>query len=298
MASSLSFRSLPAYAGAAPASTGGVRAYTPQYGGVPSVPDIGGSQSAAVGANKGNAQSIYDLAGGTNTFNAGQAQNQLMLNLPGYSNLINQSSSNIGSLLKGQIPNDVLQLLSQQGAERGVMTGTEGSPSNMTALMRSLGLTSLGLMKEGEGELTGAVSRTPTAKLFDPSNLFVTPEQEQEARYAANVSGAAPDPGAHAAELIRLARLGAGMGQGGSGGWHAPVWSGGPTAGGRQQIGPGGTAFGLPETSYGTYDSNPGSQLGSVVKPGQTADEQLKAALQALGIGNEDSPPAVDQPYG
>ena len=174
------------------------------YGLVPQVPDPNASAAAAITGDLANLPSLESLAGQTNAFNTQQAINPYIANLPGYSQMVAQSSGNIGSLLQGQIPPDVLNLLSQQGAERGIATGLAGSPNANAATMRALGLTSLGLQQQGEGELTNAIGRTPVPQLFNTAQFMTTPGDEQAAQMQANIYAAAPNPNMQAQALLDL----------------------------------------------------------------------------------------------
>jgi hypothetical protein len=169
---------------------------------------------------------LQTLAGGVNAFNTGEVRKTLATNLPNYDALTAQSSQNILSHLKGQVPNDVITQILQQAAERGILTGTTGSPNADTAMLRVLGLTSLDLMGRGEQELSGAVARTPVAKPFDVTSLMVSPEQYQEAQYQSNLMAAAPNPmmAANAAYGAASSGLKQGLGSVGS----APTISGPP----------------------------------------------------------------------
>ncbi len=208
--------------------------WTAAYGGRPLVPSPGASATSAIDANIGNLGSLYGLAGGLNQFNAGQAANQLALNLPGYSSMIGQSSQNIGSLLRGEVPQDVIAQTVNQRAGAGVGTGIHpDAPAFNAAIRAALGQTSLGLQAQGEQALTGAINRTPRADLFNPASMFVSPEQWQQAQGAANLYASAPNPAAAAAAAEAAARRGiqAGAGSVGGTGVMRPNLGGGPTGG-------------------------------------------------------------------
>jgi hypothetical protein len=191
---------------------------------------------------------LGNLGTGINTQIAQQAALPYQLNLPNYGAMTGQSSQNILSLLQGQVPQDVANQIAQMGAERGVGTGSIGSPNSNSALLRSLGLTSLGLQQQGEGELTGAVQRTPTGQQFNPASFLVSPEQAQESQSLANLYSAAPDPTQNALAQLQNVLLGRSLGNpqtyGNNQGFfptstYQPYTS--PYAGGQQPLG-GGTA--------------------------------------------------------
>ncbi len=269
----------PTYTGGPATLTGGnVRGFTPAYGGVPSVPSPGATQSGAVNMNLGNLGGLYNLASSTNAFNIGQAPQNLNANLPGYQQTLHQLASNAGQQAQGLIPQDVVNLEAQQAAERGISTGLgSGSPNTNAALLAALGKTSIGQQQLGQENFGKLVGLTPQAPMFDPSKFFVTPEQNQAAQTAANVYASAPNPFAAADEARKQALAAARAGGGGltvGGGlpagspFHATNWGapssvspttwGGATGGGAT---PGG-AGGVFNVTGNTVGGGPGS-LGS-----------------------------------
>lgn len=197
--------SLPGY------STG----WNDAYGGRPLVPDPTASARSAIGANIGNLSSLYNLAGGVNQFNEAQLLGMYESAFPGYQGLVKEASGNIAEQLAGNVPSDVVNQIIQSAAERGILTGSPGSPNANTALLRSLGLTSLGLQQTGQENLLNMARATPTAAPFDISKLFITPDEIQQAQLYANIYASAPDPAAAAA-----AARGAAMGGSGGGYWN------------------------------------------------------------------------------
>ena len=254
------------------ASPGNIQPSNPQpgagpYGGYPQVPDPFSSQRTAIGGNQGNLGGLSGLSTGVNTTIANNAALPYGLNLPGYQSMLGQSSGNILSLLKGQVPQDVANQIAQMAAERGVATGSIGSPNANTALLRSLGLTSLGLQQQGESELTGAIGRTPTGQQFNPASFLVSPGDTQASQYLANLLASAPDPRAAAAEKLNAAMLGANMG--------------GRAAGPQQGFQP---PAGVPSTPFTGY---PGYPTGTPALGGQNppSDRQGYATQYPSPIG-------------
>ena len=186
------------------------------YGAVPTVPNPIGSQGSAIAGNIGNLGGLYGLTGSLNTQIAQQAALPYQLNLPNYGAMTKQSSQNVLNNLQGQVSPDVSAQLQQMAAERGVSTGSIGSPNANAALLRSLGLTSLGLQQQGEQQLSGAMQRTPTGQQFNPQSFLVSPQQQQEAQYLASLLQAAPNPAAaaHAGLAQAQSGLAAGLGAG------------------------------------------------------------------------------------
>ncbi len=112
-----------------------------------------------------------------NQMNRNAQQQSLQARIPGAAGLETQSSANIGAELGGRVPQDVMQLLGQQAAERGVATGAPGSANANAAYLRALGLTSLGQEQVGQQNLTAAYARNPAAPIFDPTTQLITPYQ-------------------------------------------------------------------------------------------------------------------------
>lgn len=148
----------------------------------------------------------FGLAGQANRFMAGQAALPYQMNLPGYQAMIGGESGNILDMIGGEVPDDVINQILQGAAERGIMTGSPGSPNANAAYLKALGLTSLGLQKEGAERLTQAVARTPVPEIWNPMSLYVP-----------QVLGG-----------MELAAARSGMRIGGGGGGY-PVFTGGQT---------------------------------------------------------------------
>jgi hypothetical protein len=63
------------------------------------------------------------------------------------------AAGNLGSALKGELPDDVKQMLAQRAAELGISSGTSGSEFNNFRSLRDLGLTSLDRMDKATAQL-------------------------------------------------------------------------------------------------------------------------------------------------
>lgn len=160
----------------------------------PSFPTIAGNRAAAQGVPAAGTPDAsltgqalnQNLATAPNLDTLSQLINQINLNaqqqanqgrIPGEAGLEQTSSGNIGQALQGQLPQDVVSLISQQAAERGLASGSPGSPNADASLLRSLGLTSLGLMGQGQNWLNAATGRNPVAPIFNPATQLITPYQ-------------------------------------------------------------------------------------------------------------------------
>ncbi len=138
---------------------------------------VGGSATGVGGYSPGAAPNLSSLTDMINQLNLKAQQTANAGRIPGGAGLEAQSSGNIGSLLSGNIPADVVRNLTQSAAERGIAMGSPGSDNSNSALLRSLGLTSLDLQGEGQKYLSAADARNPGAPIFDPTSQLLTPYQ-------------------------------------------------------------------------------------------------------------------------
>lgn len=183
------------------------------YGGVPQVPDPFESLRTALGGNMGSLSSLLGLTTGTSGISASGARTQLEQNLPGYAPMMDTASNNILANLHGQVSPDVIHLLAQNAAQRGVGFGPS-SPNSNAAFLQALGRTSMDLQNLGQTQLTGAIGRTPTGPAFNPASFLISPGEVQSSQQYANLLRSAPDPAAAAQEQMAQLNRGIGVGAG------------------------------------------------------------------------------------
>lgn len=178
---------------------------TPYYiggtagGGAGSVPNLTSPYVSQVGALTGSLAALptaESLATGVNKFNLDELTKQYAAGIPNYRAMLASSSQNILDALQGKVPSDVLSQMIQSGAERGVAMGSPGSPNANAAYLRALGLTSLGLQKQGEEELTAAMGRTPKVPLYDVGKEMLSPKDIMDWQEKRDIYAAAPNPAA------------------------------------------------------------------------------------------------------
>lgn len=168
---------------------------TSLYGSKPATANPVNTAAQAIKGNTSNLAANSNLTLGADTITAAGAQLPFELNLPGYNEMLSTATGNTQQELEGQVPQDVQNLLQQQGAERGVQTGqSTNSPDAEAGYLQALGLTSLGQEQQGQTNLSSLIGETPTGQAVNPANMFVTPEQQQAAAQYANTVAAAPDP--------------------------------------------------------------------------------------------------------
>jgi len=255
------------YVGGLPSWYGANRAPAVSQHSTPSVPNLPVAAvptPASVGELGNLTQQINNMLRlGTKT-----AQNARIPNEPG---LETQSSKVIGQELGGGVPDDVLKLLQQQGAEGAPGTGV----NPMAAYERALGITSLGQVRAGMTDLSAAEARNPAAPTFDPTTQLLTPgqagnlalgQQSQNLAAQAEADRVALEEERLALEGARLP--GGGVGYGGQASTPAPnVLSPGPAYNSGQ-------AYFAATPGYGFTPSTAGPdyQTGENVQPSYSGD--------------------------
>lgn len=123
---------------------------------------------------------IESLTQMINDINIAAQQKANASRIPGGAGLEEISSGNIGSALSGELDPSVLWQLAQRSAERGTATGSPTGPGTNAEYLRSLGLTSLDLMGQGQNWLTQATGRNPGAPIYDAGNQILTAQQSAQ----------------------------------------------------------------------------------------------------------------------
>lgn len=215
-----------------------------------------------------------------NALNVSGQQTAQAARLPGEAGLAGQTSNIIGQELQGDVPQDVMNLLEQQGAEGATTSG--GNPQ--AAYLRALGLTSLGQQQAGQANLSTALASSPIAPLFDPTTQLLGPAAAGGLNIQAGELGVAQS--ANAAKIAdtnaQLALQAAALNRGGGGG-------------GGTITQPSPAALGLPTFNYGptgltAYGTSTATT--SPIEPGAPAvsAEQALADQQAAALGNAPAP--------
>lgn len=168
---------------------------TSLYGSKPATENPVSSSAQAIKGNTQNLGANSNLTLGTDTITAAGAELPFNLNLPGYQDMLSTATGNTQEQLQGEVPQDVVNQISQQAAERGIATGeAPGSPNANASFLQNLGLTSQNETATGQSNLNNLIAETPTGQSFNPSSMFVTPAAQQSADQYSNTIAAAPDP--------------------------------------------------------------------------------------------------------
>ncbi len=180
--------------------------YTPEYGGIPNLPAYA-------------TDTTTQTTGGTSEMVGTDIAAELRKNLPMYNDLLMKDVGNIYANLGGQVAPDVISLLQQQAAERGIATGMPGAGSINAGYLRALGLTSLQLQQLGNQQLTAAMARTPIQQRQTTTQTGTTTGTTQrDLGPERAVYAAAPNPKAAAEQAMANAIAGMKAGQNLAGG--------------------------------------------------------------------------------
>jgi hypothetical protein len=170
--------------------------------------DFAGEQQKAIQQNIAAIEPATELAKRTTEAEQTQLEAQLRRAIPGYDQLVQQASKNIGASLRGELPSDVSSQVMRSAAGRALAGGYAGAGAGRALTARDLGLTSLQLQNQGLAQAQNFIQQQRAFGMVQPfsvSSMFITPAQrigaiqEQQARqYGRDVTAAqvaaAPSP--------------------------------------------------------------------------------------------------------
>ena len=124
-----------------------------------------------VGSSAGQAEGLETRR---NEFARQELRRMLGETIPGYEEGQAQRSRTALSLMRGEIPADVQEMISRSSAARAVGGGFGGSQFGRNLTARDLGRTSLDLMNLGGQQFAGILGTTPRPEM---ANLMLNPTQ-------------------------------------------------------------------------------------------------------------------------
>jgi len=208
--------------------------------------------------------------------------NQAYSQLPGYSEALANVGANIKSETAGQLPPDVLRQLQQAAAERGVSTGSPGSPNSNASYLQALGLNSLQLTNTGQANLQNILPVLPGSGISQNPNFYVNPALQYEAG-ATNAANQAAAYNANAARRNSLKATTAGISAGGSSAGFSMPQVGFNTTPAATDYGPYGPSAPVTATSTGG-----GTSIGGQIYYGDAASiaQQIQNKYKSTVTGN------------
>ena len=170
--------------------------------------DFAGEQQKAIQQNIASLEPATELARKTTAAEQTQLEEQLRRAIPGYDQIVQQASKNIGSALKGELSPEIQAQIQRSTAGRALAGGYGGTAAGRALTARDLGLTSMQLQNQGLAQAQNFIQQQRAFGMVQPfsvSSMFITPAQrigaiqEQQARqYGRDVTAAqvaaAPSP--------------------------------------------------------------------------------------------------------
>ena len=97
-------------------------------------------QAGAIAGNQQNFEAASRLSSNVNQFNNDELEKFLRRAIPGYDDIVNNSSALIQSGLKGELPADVAAAINQKGASKAIAGGYGGGGMGRNLVARDLDL--------------------------------------------------------------------------------------------------------------------------------------------------------------
>src|SRR6185436_9073498 len=106
-------------------------------------------QKKTIATNLAALPNIEELGASINKFNFTQLQDMLKAAIPNYDEIMQTGGKQLSSMLKGEVPEDVQRLVQRSRGAKSFAGGYGGSGMAGAAEAEDLGLTSLGIIREG-----------------------------------------------------------------------------------------------------------------------------------------------------
>jgi hypothetical protein len=215
---------------------------------VPDYPLLEQAQRESIKNNKAVLPDAMELASSVDVYNQKHLEDMLRATIPDIDNIKKYASQNISSMVKGEVPQEIQDLISRTRAEKGIAGGFAGSGMQRNLESRDLGLTSLEMTQKGlssaERWMDNA-KRNLMAPFYDVTSQFVTPMQQfaandakfQRDLYAAQME-AAPDPAKRGAWDTQMTLIGEILSIYGGGAGYGGTYRGNPTKEDSRDTGP------------------------------------------------------------
>jgi hypothetical protein len=143
--------------------------------------DFEAEQKQAIQQNIASLESATDLAKKTTAAEQSQLESQLRRAIPGYDQLIQQASQNIGAALRGQVSPEASAQVQRSTAGRALSGGFgAGSGFGRALTARDLGLTAMQLQNQGLAQAQNFIQQQRSFGMVQPfsvSSMFITPSQ-------------------------------------------------------------------------------------------------------------------------
>lgn len=138
------------------------------------------SQMSAIGGNLAALPKATSLASSVNLFNQQQIDLLNEMAAPGRAGVMGQERDIVSSMLRGEIPKDVQNLVLSRANARAQGGGYGGSGAAGALGARDLGLTSLDITNKGIDAATKWLAQSQTAPLFNLGAMFQSPDKRYQ----------------------------------------------------------------------------------------------------------------------
>lgn len=147
---------------------------------IPDLPEVNAQaeQRKAIAGNLEALPEATQLAAGLNKFNFEQLQSMLKMAIPGYDEIMGTGSKQIASMLKGDLPQDVQEMIQRSRGARSFAGGYGGSGMAGAAEAKDIGLGSLDIIREGFSHAERWIQSARLPQLADVSAMFRSPEKQ------------------------------------------------------------------------------------------------------------------------
>jgi hypothetical protein len=113
------------------------------------------------------------LASTVNQFMTQQAKAPWQANYPLFDPIMGQLGQNVYQQAQGKVTDSTINQLLQGAAQRGIITGSPGSPGSNAAYLAALGKTSEQQQALGMQGATALGALTPVPEIWNPMSLYV-----------------------------------------------------------------------------------------------------------------------------
>lgn len=134
--------------------------------------DLGATYGDVTKAGMAGLPAANELSAGMNMGAMNSMTNVMGSAIPGWSGLQSTRAGAVGSMLRGEIPQDVSDQVFRRGASKSVAGGYGGSEAGRNLVSRDLGLTSLDILGRGMTGMESMVRSTPLPRLTQASDIL------------------------------------------------------------------------------------------------------------------------------
>jgi len=152
---------------------------------IPELADVNAQavQQQTIAGNIAAAPGATQLAGYINKFNFDELQKMVREATPYYDEIMQTGGRQLSSMLRGEVPEDVQRVVQRSRGAKSFAGGYGGSGMAGAAEAEDLGLTSLGIIREGLSASERWLQSVRLPQLADVSGMFLSPQRAVDRAY-------------------------------------------------------------------------------------------------------------------